>query len=242
MANLMASLRRCILDQIFNFSPGDIGALNILPEGRYTIRFIYTSDGSDPDPCSTEFTGDVHDYTLVSCEMANCLDPPIAVISVDRNTLFVGEEAFFSGLTPNPTVNFGNYNPGSLSYSWSFIGGTPSTSNMAAPAITYNTAGIYPVFLTVTNGIGSDTETKVSFINVLGDFVDCPTDFAGANQLSGMISDEQTFVTDGIIESDQTINNGANVTYSSATEISLLENFEIKLNALFEAIIEGCTN
>ncbi len=226
----------------FNFSTGDIGALNILPEGRYTIRFIYTSDGSDPDPCSTEFTGDVHDYTLVICEMANCLDPPIAVISVDRNTLFVGEEAFFSGLTPNPTVNFGNYNPGSLSYSWSFVGGTPSTSNMAAPAITYNTAGIYPVFLTVTNGIGSDTETKVSFINVLGDFVDCPTDFAGANQLSGMISDEQTFVTDGIIESDQTINNGANVTYSSATEISLLENFEIKLNALFEAIIEGCTN
>lgn len=44
-----------------------------------------------------------------------------------------------------------------ISYSWVFTGGSPSTSNAAAPVITYSQAGIYPIQLIVTNANGSDT-------------------------------------------------------------------------------------
>lgn len=64
------------------------------------------------------------------------------------------------------TVNFTDLSSGADSYSWSFSGGTPSTSTSANPTITYNTPGTYDVSLTVTNTEGSDTETKVGYVIV----------------------------------------------------------------------------
>lgn len=55
-------------------------------------------------------------------------------------------------------------------YSWSFPGGSPSTSNSASPIVTYDTPGIYPVELTVTNAAGSETMIKTSYAHILGDF------------------------------------------------------------------------
>ena len=51
-------------------------------------------------------------------------------------------------------------------FSWSFPGGTPSASNLANPLITYNTPGVYPVTLTVSNAAGTDTKIVNSFIHV----------------------------------------------------------------------------
>lgn len=45
-----------------------------------------------------------------------------------------------------------------VSWSWTFEGGTPSSSTDQNPTITYNTGGVYGVSLTVTNSNG-DTET-----------------------------------------------------------------------------------
>jgi PKD repeat protein len=42
---------------------------------------------------------------------------------------------------------------------WSFPGGTPSTDTSALPTVTYNTAGVYDVSLTVTNATGTNTKT-----------------------------------------------------------------------------------
>ncbi|HNO70530.1 MAG TPA: PKD domain-containing protein, partial [Bacteroidia bacterium] len=53
-------------------------------------------------------------------------------------------------------------------YSWSFPGGTPSTSTAANPEITYSTSGQYNVSLTATNAYGSHTATKSSYITVNG--------------------------------------------------------------------------
>jgi PKD repeat protein len=50
--------------------------------------------------------------------------------------------------------------------SWSFPGGTPSTSTASNPTIDYNTAGIYPVSLTVSNASGTDTKTKNGYVIV----------------------------------------------------------------------------
>lgn len=43
------------------------------------------------------------------------------------------------------------------SFSWTFTGGSPSTSTSSAPVVTYSTAGIYSATLIVTNTCGNDT-------------------------------------------------------------------------------------
>jgi PKD repeat protein len=52
------------------------------------------------------------------------------------------------------------------SWSWSFPGGTPSSSTLQNPTIVYNTPGVYDVTLTATNANGSYTETKTAYISV----------------------------------------------------------------------------
>ena len=52
------------------------------------------------------------------------------------------------------------------SWSWSFPGGTPSSSTSASQVVKYNTAGSYSVSLTVSNNAGTNTITKVAKIYV----------------------------------------------------------------------------
>lgn len=53
-----------------------------------------------------------------------------------------------------------------INYSWSFVGGTPNTSNEKEPLVTYNTSGTYKVELTVTNSYGIDNKVKSGYIVV----------------------------------------------------------------------------
>jgi len=50
------------------------------------------------------------------------------------------------------------------SWSWSFPGGSPSTSSNRSPLITYSAPGVYDVTLTVTDANGANTKTITSFI------------------------------------------------------------------------------
>ncbi len=60
-----------------------------------------------------------------------------------------------------------NSSGGATSWSWSFTGGTPSTSTDKNPTITYAAPGTYQVVLTATNGAGAgNTETKVGYITI----------------------------------------------------------------------------
>lgn len=52
------------------------------------------------------------------------------------------------------------------SWNWTFQGGTPSASTMQNPSVTYSSAGTYSVTLTVTNNLGTNTVSKVSYITV----------------------------------------------------------------------------
>ena len=69
---------------------------------------------------------------------------------------------------PGDTVRFTStvYGTGPISYSWSFTGGSPSSSTLANPVIVYNTPGIYPVTLNATNVNGTGTQTKTGYIAV----------------------------------------------------------------------------
>lgn len=84
---------------------------------------------------------------------------------VGLNADFVGSPTY---VNVGGTVSFTDQSTGGTitSRSWSFPGGTPSTSTSANPVITYNTPGVYDVTLTVSTGTASDTETKTGYITV----------------------------------------------------------------------------
>jgi PKD repeat protein len=50
-------------------------------------------------------------------------------------------------------------------WNWSFPGGTPSSSTLQNPVVSYNASGTYPVTLTAGNGIGNNSKTKIAYIS-----------------------------------------------------------------------------
>jgi len=68
---------------------------------------------------------------------------------------------------PGTTVTFSNTTIGAAtSWLWQFPGGTPSTSTLQAPTVTYNSLGSYTVTLIATNAFGSDTLVQTNYINI----------------------------------------------------------------------------
>lgn len=68
---------------------------------------------------------------------------------------------------PGNSIQFYNYSawPGTT-YSWSFPGGIPATSNLQNPLVTYPTGGTYTVTLTVTNGPFTQTITSTNYVTI----------------------------------------------------------------------------
>lgn len=61
-------------------------------------------------------------------------------------------------------IDMSNNKPSS--WSWSFPGGSPSTSNLQNPTVLYSSPGTYNVILTCSNSTGNNTMTKNSYITV----------------------------------------------------------------------------
>lgn len=85
--------------------------------------------------------------------------------------LYPKPSADFSGnnltICANSTVNFSDQSGSSpTAWQWTFPGGTPSTSTLQNPQVTYNASGIYSVTLIASNGAGSDTLVKTNYISV----------------------------------------------------------------------------
>jgi len=80
------------------------------------------------------------------------------------------------------------------SWSWSFSGGTPSTSNQQNPSVTYAAAGSYNVTLTATNASGSNTITKNNYITVTS---------ATAPQAAFSVSDNTILAGETVTFTDQ---------------------------------------
>lgn len=93
-------------------------------------------------------------------------------INISGVAIPVAPTASFTSAPASPictgqTVTYTSTSTGSpTSYSWSFPGGTPSTSTAASPNVTYAVAGTYNVSLTATNAVGSNTSTQTSYISV----------------------------------------------------------------------------
>ncbi len=102
--------------------------------------------------------------TLVSASNANftgLVNPPVcspeAYLAADREIICTGESVQFSDISEEGAPT---------SWSWSFPGGSPATSNVENPVVTYANPGTYDVSLTVTNSAGTDNITYSSFITV----------------------------------------------------------------------------
>jgi PKD repeat protein len=64
------------------------------------------------------------------------------------------------------------------SWSWTFSGGTPASSNAKNPSVSYQTPGIYPVSLTVSNAAGTSSLTKEAYIVVSPNWSDYTSNHA----------------------------------------------------------------
>jgi subtilisin family serine protease len=83
--------------------------------------------------------------------------PAIADFSIQGdNTICSGEQVLFTNLSGNLPTGF----------LWVFQGGSPSTSTLTNPSVTYTQPGTYTVTLAATNSVGEDTEVKTDFITV----------------------------------------------------------------------------
>lgn len=89
---------------------------------------------------------------------------PVAEFTLSSDQVCMGNTITFTDQS---------WNGDPTQWSWSFPGGTPSTSNDPSPTVTYNSPGTYDVTLTVSNTSGSDSETKTSqvFVNGEAEFV-----------------------------------------------------------------------
>ncbi|WP_299059173.1 CARDB domain-containing protein [uncultured Polaribacter sp.] len=81
---------------------------------------------------------------------------PIANFSVESQTLSASNSVQFTDQSINAPI----------SWVWSFPGGTPSTSTLQNPSVTYNTEGVYDVTLKVFNANGEAQEYKNEYITV----------------------------------------------------------------------------
>ena len=66
------------------------------------------------------------------------------------------------------TFNESSYGGPLSNYSWTFPGGTPSSSTSPTPTITYNTPGNYDVKLKISNSAGADSLILNNYVHVNG--------------------------------------------------------------------------
>jgi PKD repeat protein len=124
-----------------------------------------------PTPCELFSYGEVEDYSVTFA----ATQPPVADFSANPTTAIAGQNVQFTDLSTNAPT----------SWSWTFPGGTPSTSSAQNPGITYNAAGTYDASLVATNVSGSDTEIKTNYIIVVAVPV-CSNPVAPQNGATGV--------------------------------------------------------
>ena len=99
--------------------------------------------------------------TTVSNSLIHVVD-----CSIKPSANFIVSDTVFC---ENACVSFVSLSLNSLSWNWSFPGGTPASSTDEDPVgICYFTPGVYPVTLIATNPVGSDTLQISNLITVAG--------------------------------------------------------------------------
>jgi len=132
------------------YSGAEVGNYHrLLDEGEYDIT--YKSKGYFPKTYNNIIVNNrqatINDVKLVPGDL-------IADFTSNKTHVPVGE-----------SVGFFDQSYGDItSWTWSFEGGTPATSNVQNPAVQYNETGNYSVTLTISDGTSSNTMTRNGFV------------------------------------------------------------------------------
>lgn len=102
--------------------------------------------------CSPINLGQAEDYTIFIKDSI-----PSAMFSANPTTAYV-----------NQNINFQDLSSGNPSqWEWDFPGGSPATSTIQNPVVTYQTSGTYPVSLKIWNTSGVDSIAINNYIQIL---------------------------------------------------------------------------
>lgn len=149
------------------FAFDSINAVSCGNPSQYYAYFGGNSDGfsfeainsvSCPNPSQFyAYFGGVADGFSVDNTAPVCpTEPPVADFIASATTICVGQSVTFTDTSTNlPSA-----------WTWTFTGGTPNSSTVQNPVITYNSPGTFAVTLLAANYNGNDTETKTAYITV----------------------------------------------------------------------------
>lgn len=105
---------------------------------------------------------------VMGCKKDDLKEELIPNFSVATPEVLAGESVIFTDLSEGQPS----------SWSWEFEGGTPATSELSGPTVTYNQPGTYAVTLTIKNSTNSAVEKKTEYIKV--SYRDVTADFTVA--------------------------------------------------------------
>ena len=115
-----------------------------------------------------------YEVTLIAENECGAVTTEVVIISIVAlpQASFTAETQ--SGCAPLTVVFQDQSSESTTSWSWSFIGGNPASSDEQNPIVVYDTPGTYTVALTATNSTGSNTLTQIDYIVIfpetVGDF------------------------------------------------------------------------
>lgn len=126
---------------------------NLTPDD---VENCIESTADDIYPLNPGFSGQLGAGRINAANAVTCVKQIVARFDAD-----------FTFACPGQTINFMDISGGTpTSWQWSFPGGTPSSSTVQNPSITYANPGTYDVTLIVSDGNTSDTITQTAFITV----------------------------------------------------------------------------
>lgn len=132
------------------------GSFPILNAGNQGVSYAWTLNGGPTGSSSSTLqaaAGGIYAVTVTNQFGCTATDNMTVTTSPAPTAIFVNPGSGTAGVP----VNFTNNSvPLPLTYLWNFGDNSPMT-NLLSPTHTYNSAGLYSVFLIVNNGVCSDT-------------------------------------------------------------------------------------
>ena len=150
--------------------------LYAIVDGSSTLlidQFLWAQDQGYDGPSWEKFTVDLASYAGKSVQFSFVYQGDYgedeAIDGFKVLQAAAGDDATIN-IKEGESVHFMDMSTGNpTSWSWTFEGGTPATSNEQNPVVTYDKAGSYAVTLTVGNGSTTATTTREAYVNVSGE-------------------------------------------------------------------------
>ena len=164
-----------------HFSPGQALAMNNTLEGIAGQRNNLWKD-------STLIATGVKDLLLPQNPNNTLTVPlcvPVADFTSNKTETCIGSPVSFSDASWNAVID---------GYSWTFQDGSPATSTLANPSVSFTSPGYKNVTLSVSNATGTGTETRTGYIYVSLDYAS----FDGPNSINLEGPSAQWFVSNNL--------------------------------------------